>query len=109
MGDNPPVTWYREVKDVNQCRRHAQLFLVCESARCHHHRSRPGASETFTASRPSSQVGRKAGEARRAADLSSPRRGVATNPQTGEKPADGISAQPAVVPPEPRPARALVD
>ena len=40
IGQNPPVAWYREVKDTNeQVEDTAQLFLGLriQCARCHHH------------------------------------------------------------------------
>ena len=40
LGDNPPVVWYREVKEVDQqVEDTAQLFLGLriQCARCHHH------------------------------------------------------------------------
>jgi Protein of unknown function (DUF1549)/Protein of unknown function (DUF1553) len=115
MGDNPPVTWYREVKDVNQqVEDTAQLFLGLriQCARCHHHpfeawsqRDYYGFAAFF------SQVGRKPGEAQDEQRIYH-RRGeaVATNPKTGEKlKPTGLGAQPAVVAPECDPRNALVD
>ncbi|MBI2826415.1 MAG: DUF1549 domain-containing protein [Planctomycetia bacterium] len=115
IGENPPVAWYREVKDVNQqvedC---AQLFLGLriQCARCHHHpfeawsqRDYYGFSAFF------SQIARKAGN-----QQDEPRvyhkRGVAqaTNPKTNErlKPT-GLGAAPVEVSADRDPREALVD
>jgi len=115
MGDNPPVTWYREVKDVNQqVEDTAQLFLGLriQCARCHHHpfeawsqRDYYGFAAFF------SQVGRKPGEAVDEQRIYH-RRGeaIATNPKTGEKlKPTGLGAQPVVVAPERDPRDALAD
>ena len=115
IGDNPPVAWYREVKDTNQqvedC---AQLFLGLriQCARCHHHpfeawsqRDYYGFAAFF------SQVARKAGESADEPRIYS-KRGLAraTNPKTNEslKPT-GLGAAPSDVSPERDPREALVD
>ena len=90
MGENPPVAWYREVKEVDQqVEDAAQLFLGLriQCARCHHHpfeawsqRDYYGFSAFFK------QVGRKPGvEADE--ERVYHKRGVASavNPKTNEK------------------------
>ena len=115
VGGNPPVTWYREVKDVNQqVEDTSQLFLGLrlQCARCHHHpfeawsqRDYYGFAAFF------SQVGRKPGESQDEQRIFHRRgRAVATNPKTGEKlKPTGLGAGPVVVPPERDPRDALVD
>ena len=90
MSDNPPVAWYREVKEIDQqVEDTAQLFLGLriQCARCHHHpfeawsqRDYYGFAAFF------SQVGRKAGTAADEERVFH-RRGTASavNPKTGEK------------------------
>ena len=87
--DNPPVAWYREVKEVDQqVEDTAQLFLGLriQCARCHHHpfeawsqRDYYGFAAFFA------QVGRKPGEATDEERVFH-QRGIAaaTNPKTGE-------------------------
>ncbi len=115
VGDNPPVAWYREVKDSNQqvedC---AQLFLGLriQCARCHHHpfeawsqRDYYGFAAFF------SQVARKPGDHPEEFRIFS-KRGVprATNPKTNESLAPtGLGAAPSDVPAERDPREALVD
>jgi hypothetical protein len=115
IGDNPPVAWYREVKDVNQqVEDTAQLFLGLriQCARCHHHpfekwsqRDYYGFSAFFA------QVNRKpSGDPDEQRVYH--RRGLAkaTNPKTGEslKPT-GLGTEPAEVPAENDPRQALAD
>jgi hypothetical protein len=115
MGENPPVAWYREVKEVDQqVEDAAQLFLGLriQCARCHHHpfeawsqRDYYGFAAFF------SQVGRKPG-----IDADEERifhkRGTAkaTNPKTSEvlKPT-GLGAPALEIAPERDPRQALAD
>ncbi len=115
VGENPPVAWYREVKDSNQqvedC---AQLFLGLriQCARCHHHpfeawsqRDYYGFSAFF------SQVARKAGDSADEPRIYSKRGAArATNPKTNESlQPTGLGAAPSEVSPERDPREALVD
>jgi hypothetical protein len=115
VSDNPAVTWYREVKDVEQeVEDSAQLFLGLriQCARCHHHpfekwsqRDYYGFAAFFSrASRkptadPSEQrVYHRRGEA------------SAVNPKSGEKLLPtGLGAAPLALSPERDPRQALVD
>jgi hypothetical protein len=115
MGQNPPVAWYREVKEseqqVEDC---AQLFLGLriQCARCHHHpfekwsqRDYYGFAAFF------SQVGRKEGFEQDESRIYH-KRGVAgaTNPKTGErvKPT-GLGDEALDVSPDSDPRLALAD
>jgi Protein of unknown function (DUF1549)/Protein of unknown function (DUF1553) len=115
IGDNPPVAWYREVKDSSQqVEDSAQLFLGLriQCARCHHHpfeawsqRDYYGFAAFF------SQVARKPGDQTDEPRIYSKRGAArATNPKTGEslKPT-GLGAVPSEVSPERDPREALVD
>ncbi|HWB10666.1 MAG TPA: DUF1549 domain-containing protein [Pirellulales bacterium] len=115
LGDNPPVVWYREVKEVDQqVEDTAQLFLGLriQCARCHHHpfekwsqRDYYGMAAFF------SQVGRKPGfepEEQRIFH----RRGeaAATNPKTGERLSPtGLGADPVKPAAERDPRQSLAD
>lgn len=115
VGDNPPVSWYREVRDTNQqVEDAAQLFLGLRigCARCHHHpfeawsqRDYYGFAAYF------SQVDRKPGHQPDEPRIFSKRVAArATNPKTGESlPPTGLGAQPSEVPPERDARQALVD
>ncbi|MCE9605420.1 MAG: DUF1553 domain-containing protein [Planctomycetia bacterium] len=115
MSENPPVAWYREVKDIDQqVEDAAQLFLGLriQCARCHHHpfeawsqRDYYGFSAFF------SQVGRKPG-----VDADEERvfhkRGLAkaTNPKTTEVLAPkGLGGPSLEIAAERDPRQALVD
>jgi hypothetical protein len=114
MSDNPPVAWYREVKEVDQqvedC---AQLFLGLriQCARCHHHPFEKWSQrDYYSFASFFSRVGRKG---------TNPddqhvfhRRGVpsAVNPKTGESlPPAGLGAAPVALTPDRDPRQALVD
>ncbi|HEV3025336.1 MAG TPA: DUF1549 domain-containing protein [Pirellulales bacterium] len=115
IGENPPVVWYREVKEVDQqvedC---AQLFLGLriQCARCHHHpfekwsqRDYYGMTAFF------SQVGRKPGSMADEQRIFH-RRGqaAATNPKTGERLLPtGLGSEPNKLAPERDPRQALAD
>jgi hypothetical protein len=115
MGENPPVAWYREVKEVDQqVEDAAQLFLGLriQCARCHHHpfeawsqRDYYGFSAFFK------QVGRKPGvEADE--ERVYHKRGVASavNPKTNEKLSPtGLGAAALEIAPERDPRQAMVD
>lgn len=65
VATNPPVIWYRQVKDINQqVEDAAQLFLGqrLQCARCHHHPfEKWGTDDYFKLAAFFSQVGRKPG------------------------------------------------
>ena len=115
LGQNPPVVWYKQVKQVNeQVEDCAQLFLGLriQCARCHHHpfekwsqRDYYGLSAFFA------RVGRKAGMQANEERIYH-KRGMAQaqNPKTGEnlKPT-GLGAEPLELSPDADPRHALVD
>lgn len=115
MGENPPVAWYREVKEVDQqVEDAAQLFLGLriQCARCHHHpfeawsqRDYYGFSAFFK------QVGRKPGvEADEERVYHKRGLASATNPKTNEKLSPtGLGAAALEIAPERDPRQALVD
>jgi uncharacterized protein DUF1549/uncharacterized protein DUF1553 len=114
-GQNPPVGWYREVKDsAAQLEDTAQLFLGLriQCARCHHHpfekwsqQDYYGFAAFFT------QVGRKKGYVQNE-DRIYHRRGLATaqNPKTGQnlKPT-GLGSQPLEISADQDPREAMAD
>src|SRR6185436_8601719 len=65
IGENPPVAWYREVKETNQqLEDAAQLFLGMriQCARCHHHPYEKWSQQDYYGFAAFfSQVGRKKG------------------------------------------------
>ena len=115
LGQNPPVVWYKQVKQINeQVEDCAQLFLGLriQCARCHHHpfekwsqRDYYGLSAFFA------RVGRKPGLGANEERIFH-RRGLATaqNPKTGEnlKPT-GLGSQPLELTADDDPRHALVD
>ncbi len=115
MSDNPPVAWYREVKEVDQqVEDTAQLFLGLriQCARCHHHpfeawsqRDYYGFAAFFA------QVGRKPGEATDEERVFHKRgNAAATNPKTNEslKPTP-LGAPALALAPERDPRQSLAD
>ncbi|QDU25788.1 Bacterial Ig-like domain (group 2) [Anatilimnocola aggregata] len=88
-GVNPPVGWYREVKDQSaQVEDTAQLFLGLriQCARCHHHPFEKWSQQDYYGFAAFfAQVGRKKGEIQNAERIYH-RRGVAqaSNPKTGQ-------------------------
>jgi hypothetical protein len=115
VGENPPVAWYREVKDTNQqVEDTAQLFLGLriQCARCHHHpfetwsqRDYYGFAAFFA------QVARKPGDVQEEPRIYSKRGAArATNPKTNESlQPTGLGAAPSEVSAERDPREALVD
>jgi hypothetical protein len=112
---NPPVIWYRELKDTNQqVEDTAQLFLGTrlQCARCHHHPFEKWSQQDYYGFAAFfSRVGRKAGELpgeqviyhdRGAASAKNPKTGVAVPPA-------GLGAPPANVAADRDPRQALVD
>ncbi len=102
-GKNPPVAWYREVKDQSaQVEDTAQLFLGLriQCARCHHHPfERWSQQDYYGFAAFFAQVGRKKGVAQGEERIFH-RRGIAAsqNPKTGQavKPT-GLGAVPAEI------------
>lgn len=114
-GKNPPVAWYREVKDQSaQVEDTAQLFLGLriQCARCHHHPFEKWSQQDyFGFAAFFSRVGRKKGTIANT-DRIYHQRGVAQaqNPKTGEqvKPT-GLGSPAEEVGPEDDPRHKLVD
>jgi hypothetical protein len=115
MSENPPVVWYREVKDsIQQQEDTAQLFLGMriQCAHCHHHPFEKWSQQDyFSLNAFFSRVGRKPG-IQQGEEKIFHQRGMAqsTNTKTNQpvKPA-GLDAQPAELSPEMDPRHALVD
>ncbi len=115
IGQNPPVAWYREVKETNeQVEDTAQLFLGLriQCARCHHHPFEKWSQQDYYGfaaffSRMQRKPGAQFGEerivyARGAAS--------ATNPKTQQAvPPTGLGAKPASLTTEDDPRAALAD
>ena len=115
VGQHPPVTWYRHVRQINeQVEDVAQLFLGLriQCARCHHHPFEKWSQQDYYGMAAFfSRVGRKPGRFPNEERIFH-RRGTAsaTNPKTGRPvPPTGLDAEPANVPPEQDPRHALVD
>jgi len=115
LGTNPPVVWYREVKESNQqVEDTAQLFLGLriQCARCHHHPfEKWSQKDYYSFSAFFSRVGTKAG-ARPEEPRIFHRPGMAESkhPKTGEKLLPtGLGAAPLDVPADRDPRHALVD
>lgn len=114
-GENPPVTWYREVQDASQqAEDTAQLFLGLriQCAKCHHHpfekwsqRDYYGFSAFFA------RVGRRPAELPGEQEVfHKPGKAEAKHPKTGEQvPAAGLGAAPIEIAPDRDPRQALVD
>jgi hypothetical protein len=115
IGENPPVAWYREVKDATQqLEDAAQLFLGMriQCARCHHHPFEKWSQEDYYGFAAFfSQVGRKPGELNGEERIYH-RRGNATakNPKTNnDVPPTGLGSDPMKLSPDDDPRHALVD
>lgn len=115
IGENPPVVWYREVKDsVQQLEDTAQLFLGMrmQCAHCHHHPFEKWSQQDYFGFNAFfSRVGRKAGNQpgeERIFHQRGPAQAV--NSKTGQpvKPT-GLDAQPMELSPDEDPRHALVD
>lgn len=115
MSQNPPVSWYREVDQVDlQVEDTAQLFLGLriQCAKCHHHpfekwsqRDYYGFAAFF------SRVGRKPGDEADEVRIYHKRgAAAAVNPKTGEqlKPT-GLGGEPLALAPDVDPRQKLVD
>jgi len=115
IGNNPPVTWYREVNtDNQQLEDTAQLFLGLriQCARCHHHPFEKWSQDDYYGFAAFfSRVGRKPGEMS-GEDRIFHNRGVASarNDNTGNslKPT-GLGGEPMEIGPDDDPRENLVD
>ncbi len=115
MSENPPVVWYREVKDAQQqLEDSAQLFLGLriQCAQCHHHPFERWSQNDYTGFKAFfSRVGRKPG-IQPGEERIFHQRGEASaqNPKTGKAvKATGLGAEPLDLPPDQDPRHALVD
>jgi hypothetical protein len=115
IGQNPPVAWYREVKDSNeQVEDTAQLFLGLriQCARCHHHPFEKWSQQDYYGfaaffSRMQRKPGVQFGEERIVHARGIP---TATNPKTQKAVAPaGLGAAPAAVSNDEDPRQKLVD
>ncbi len=115
VGENPSVTWFKQVRQINeQVEDTAQLFLGLriQCARCHHHPFEKWSQQDYYGmSAFFSRVGRKPGllqfEERIYHQVGA---ASATNPKTGQGvPPTGLDAKPAQLSPEDDPRHALVD
>ncbi len=115
-GTNPPVAWYREVKDqAGQVEDTAQLFLGLriQCARCHHHPFEKWSQQDYYGFAAFfAQVGRKRASRRNDNERIYHRRGVATarNPKTGDNvPPTGLGDEPMTLADYEDPRIALTD
>ncbi|MEM7235808.1 MAG: DUF1549 and DUF1553 domain-containing protein, partial [Planctomycetota bacterium] len=115
IGVNPPVAWYREVKDATQqVEDTTQLFLGTrlQCARCHHHPYEKWSQQDYYGvSAFFSTIGRKPGLQFREERIYHKRsEAKAKNPKTGDtvKPT-GLGSAPLELSPEDDPRHALVD
>lgn len=112
---NPPVSWYREVKDqFAQVEDTAQLFLGLriQCARCHHHPFEKWSQDDYYGfSAYFARVGRKRSTDRvQDRIVHNPGRAVAQNPKTQENlPPTGLGAPPEQLTPYEDPRHALAD
>ncbi len=115
VGQHPPVTWYRHVRQVHeQVEDMAQLFLGLriQCARCHHHPFEKWSQQDYYGLAAFfSRVGRKAGRFPNEERIYH-RRGKASavNPKTGRPvPPTGLDSKPLDIPEDQDPRHALVD
>ncbi len=115
LGQNPPVAWYREVKDIHdQVQDTAQLFLGLriKCAQCHHHPFEKWSQQDYYGLAGFfSQVGRKKGQ-QITEDRIFAQRGMpgAVNPKTQAKvPPVGLGSEPPKLSADADPREALVD
>ena len=115
LSDNPPVAWYRQVKDPNaQLEDTAQLFLGMrlKCAQCHHHPFEKWSQQDYYSFAAFfSQVGRKPG-AQPGEEMIYAKRGLptATNKKTKQSvPPSGLGAAPMKLSPDDDPRQALAD
>ncbi len=115
INENPPVAWYRQVKDPNaQLEDTAQLFLGMrlQCAQCHHHPFEKWSQQDYYSFAAFySQVGRKAG-AQPGEEIVFAKRGMptATNKKTKQSvPPAGLGDSPLKLSPDDDPRQALAD
>lgn len=115
IGNNPPVAWYRQVKDSNaQLEDTAQLFLGTrlQCAQCHHHPfEKWSQADYYSFGAFFSQVGRRPGtQPGEEMVFASRKPAASTNKKNGQRvmPA-GLGAKPLEVPPDSDARHALVD
>jgi hypothetical protein len=115
IGRNPPVAWYREVRESNeQVEDTAQLFLGLriQCARCHHHPFEKWSQQDYYGfaaffSRMQRKPGVQVSEDRIVYNRGTP---SATNPKTQQPVSPtGLGAKPAAISTEDDPRKALVD
>lgn len=114
VGVNPPVAWYREVRDLSaQVEDTAQLFLGLriQCARCHHHPFETWSqADYYGFAAFFSQVGRKKGYEGQDRIFVQRVIAQAQNPKTGLMvPATGLGAEPAGLPADVDARHALAD
>src|SRR5438876_1071647 len=115
LSENPPVAWYRQVKDPNaQLEDAAQLFLGLrlQCAQCHHHPFEKWSQQDYYSFAAFfSKVGRKTG-AQPGEEVIYARRGLptATNKKTKQPvPPAGLGDTPVKLSPDDDPRQALAD
>jgi hypothetical protein len=115
LGQNPPVVWYSQVKQINeQVEDCAQLFLGLriQCARCHHHPFEKWSQRDYYGFQAFfAQVGRKAGYGQGEERIFHKRGAAsATNPKTSErlKPT-GLGSEALELSPDDDPRHSLVD
>ncbi len=114
-GQNPPVVWYREVKDANQqVEDAAQLFLGLriQCARCHHHPFEKWSQDDYYGFQAFfSRVARKPGNQPDEERIFHRRgKAQAKNPKTGQQlPPTGLGSGPLDLPIDEDPRQALAD
>ena len=114
--ENPPVAWYREVKEPNQqLEDTAQLFLGLriQCARCHHHPFEKWSQNDYYGfmaffSRSPPQAGPGA-DARNASFTSAASRRPRTSARTSQSKPTGLGAKPLALSVDQDPRQALVD
>jgi hypothetical protein len=115
VGQHPPVTWYQQVRTINeQVEDTAQLFLGLriQCARCHHHPFEKWSQQDYYGMAAFfSRVGRKPGlEPQEERVFHQRGQGSAQNPKTGQNvPPTGLDAKPVSLTADDDPRHALVD
>ena len=115
VGENPPVAWYREVKDqAAQVEDTAQLFLGLriQCARCHHHPFEKWSQQDYYGFAAFfSRVGRKKDSIPNQSRIYHQRgTAQAKNPKSGQNvPPTGLGSAPLEIAPDDDPRQQLVD